>query len=35
MADANGLAICPEEVPGLKAGEVATVHMLEWLPDEA
>lgn len=35
MADANGLAICPEDVPGLKAGEVATVHMLEWLPDDA
>lgn len=30
MARANGLAICPEDLAGLRAGEVATVQMLDW-----
>lgn len=30
MARANGLAICPEDCPGLKAGDIATVMMLDW-----
>ena len=33
MALANGLAICPEDAPGVPAGEVATVQMLDW-PDD-
>jgi len=34
MAAANGLAICPEDVPQVNAGETVTVHMLDW-PDDA
>ena len=30
MARANGLAICPEDVPVLAAGEVAKVQMIDW-----
>ncbi len=30
MARANGLAICPEDVPRKEAGEVVTVQMLDW-----
>ena len=30
MALANGLAICPEDVPRMKAGEVVDVQMLDW-----
>jgi molybdopterin molybdotransferase len=30
MARANGLAICPEESTGLKAGDTATVMLLDW-----
>ncbi len=30
MARANGLAICPEDVPMKDAGEVVTVQMLDW-----
>ncbi len=30
MAKANGLAICPEDVPLLKKGERALVRMLDW-----
>ncbi|MFQ5861393.1 MAG: gephyrin-like molybdotransferase Glp [Dehalococcoidia bacterium] len=30
MARANGLAICPEDVPVLKAGQLAKVQMLDW-----
>lgn len=30
MALANGLAICPEDVSRIRAGEVAVVHMLDW-----
>lgn len=33
MAVANGLAICPHDVPRLQAGETATVQMLDW-PEE-
>ena len=33
MARANGLAICPEDVPVKKAGETATVQMLDWPPE--
>ena len=33
MAKANGLAICPEDVPEMKAGEVVKVQMLDW-PEE-
>ena len=33
MARANGLAICPEDLPKLDAGEVVEVHMLDW-PEE-
>jgi len=33
MAQANGLAICPEDAPAVQAGEVATVQMLDW-PDD-
>ena len=33
MARANGLAICPEDVPVKHAGEVVTVQMLTW-PEE-
>ena len=31
MALANGLAICPEDVPVMKAGEEVDVQMLDWL----
>ena len=34
MAKANGLAICPEDVPEKKAGEMVRVQMLDW-PEEA
>ena len=34
MARANGLAICPEDVPELPAGAEAVVQMLDW-PEEA
>jgi len=34
MAAANGLAICPEDVPQVNVGETVTVHMLDW-PDDA
>ena len=34
VARANGLAICPEEVPVKQAGEVVEVQMLDW-PEEA
>ena len=30
MARANGLAICPEDSPGLKADDQATVMLLDW-----
>lgn len=30
MARANGLAICPEDVPEMKAGETVKVQMLDW-----
>ena len=30
MALANGLAICPEDVPRMKAGEEVDVQMLDW-----
>mgnify|MGYP002009125299 CR=1 FL=1 len=30
MTRANGLAICPEDVPELKKGEVAHVRMVHW-----
>jgi hypothetical protein len=30
MALANGLAICPEDVPVLERGEVAKVRLLDW-----
>ena len=30
MSKANGLAICPEDVPVLRAGEIARVKMLDW-----
>ena len=30
MALANGLAICPEDVPRMRAGEVAVVQMVDW-----
>ncbi len=33
MARANGLAICPEDVPMKNAGEVVNVEMLDW-PEE-
>ena len=33
MARANGLAICPEELPSKDAGEVVDVQMLDW-PEE-
>jgi len=32
MALANGLAICPEDVPVMKAGEEVDVQMLDWPP---
>lgn len=31
MARANGLAICPEDSPGLAAGDTATVMLLDWV----
>jgi len=33
MARANGLAICPEDMPVKEAGEVVEVQMLDW-PEE-
>jgi molybdopterin molybdotransferase len=33
MAHANGLAICPDDIGMIKAGEVARVEMLDW-PDD-
>ena len=30
MSRANGLAICPEDVPVVDAGETVRVHMLDW-----
>jgi molybdopterin biosynthesis enzyme len=33
MARANGLAICPEDLPVMEAGEVVEVQMLDW-PEE-
>ena len=30
MSKANGLAICPEDVPVMEAGERVTVKMLDW-----
>jgi molybdopterin molybdotransferase len=33
MALANGLAICPEDVPQMEAGEVVETQMLDW-PEE-
>ena len=30
MARANGLALCPEDMPVLKAGQSATVQMISW-----
>jgi molybdopterin molybdotransferase len=33
MARANGLAICPDDIGMIKAGEVARVEMLDW-PDD-
>ena len=34
MARANGLAICPEDIPVKHAGEVVTVQLLDW-PEES
>jgi hypothetical protein len=33
MALANGLAICPDDIGMIDAGETATVEMLDW-PDD-
>ena len=33
MASANGLAVCPEDLPVKKAGEVVEVLMLDWSED--
>jgi molybdopterin biosynthesis enzyme len=33
MANANGLAVCPEDLPVKKAGEVVEVLMLDWTED--
>ena len=33
MARANGLAICPEDLPLKEAGETVSVEMLDW-PEE-
>ncbi|MBI4298460.1 MAG: molybdopterin molybdotransferase MoeA [Chloroflexi bacterium] len=33
MARANGLAICPEDIPEMKAGQVVKVEMLDWMED--
>lgn len=33
MARANGLAICPEDIPQKEAGEVVDVQMLDWPED--
>ena len=33
MSRANGLAICPEDLPLKKAGEVVTVQMIDWSED--
>ena len=30
MARANGLAICPEDLPVKQAGETVQVQMLDW-----
>ncbi len=35
MAKANGLAICPEEVPLMPAGSRVTVEMLDWSEDQS
>ena len=34
MAKANGLAICPEDVPVKHPGEVVRVQMLDWSEDQ-
>jgi molybdopterin biosynthesis enzyme len=33
MSRANGLAICPEDVPEMKSGDIVQVQMLDW-PEE-
>jgi molybdopterin molybdotransferase len=33
MARANGLAICPEDIPVKEAGQVVQVQMLDWPED--
>ena len=33
MAEANGLAICPDDIGMINAGEIAKVEMLDW-PDD-
>ena len=33
MARANGLAICPEDVPRKEIGEIVEVQMLDWPED--
>ena len=33
MALANGLAVCPEDVPAKEAGEKVDVHMIDWPED--
>ncbi len=33
MAQANGLAICPEEVPKMEAGQTVDVQMIDWPED--
>ncbi len=35
MAKANGLAICPDDVPIKKAGEIVDVQMLDWTEEQA
>ncbi len=35
MAKANALAICPEDVPMMKAGERVKVQMLDWAEDQS
>ena len=35
MTKANGLAICPEDVEVMRAGEVVDVQMLDWQEDQA
>ena len=34
MSKANGLAICPEDTPVLRAGETTAVQMLDWQEDQ-